>query len=145
MLINYLQPAVKKNAKRLTAKSGGGGGGKTFPGQYREASPERCAFFRLSGDGRFTMTTFSATKRYVALRWYEWLRLCTNIKTLSTTTVLFRTTFTRTIILNLLMKWPLGSIFNICTLCCAENRHCKFLTLPSGLWLARGSLALHKN
>ena len=28
MLINYLQPAVKKNAKRLTAKSGGGGGGE---------------------------------------------------------------------------------------------------------------------
>ena len=68
MLINYLQPAVKKNAKRLTAKSGGGGARRTFPGQYREASPERCAFFRLSGDGRFTMTTFSATKRYVALR-----------------------------------------------------------------------------
>ena len=30
MLINYLQPAVKKNAKRLTAKSGGGGA-KNFP------------------------------------------------------------------------------------------------------------------
>ena len=26
MLINYLQPAVKKDAKRLTDKSGGGGG-----------------------------------------------------------------------------------------------------------------------
>ena len=145
MLINYLQPVVKEMLKGWLLSPGGGGERRTFPGQYREASPERCAFFRLSGDGRFTMTTFRATKRYVALRWCEWLRLCSNIKTLSTTTVLFRTKFTRTIILNLLMKWPLGSIFNICTLCCAENRHCKFLTLPSGLWLAQGSLALHKN
>ena len=31
------------------------------------------------------------------------------LQSLSTTTVLFRTTFTRTIILNLLMKWLLGS------------------------------------
>ena len=41
--------------------------------------------------------------------------------TLSTTTVLFRTTFTQTIILNLLMKWLLGSNLSVLNKKCLQK------------------------
>ena len=145
MLINYLQPVVKEMLKGWLLSPGGGGERRTFPGQYREASPERCAFFRLSGDGRFTMTIFSATKRYVALHWYEWLRLCSNIKPYQQQQSYSGLRSPGRSSSTYLWNDPWVQTFNIYILCCAENRHCKFLTLPSGLWLAQGSLALHKN
>ena len=56
------------------------------------------------------------TVKYQQLTWYNslwvwrWLpHRFSKRQSMSTTTVLFRTTFTRTIILNLLMKWLLGS------------------------------------
>ena len=149
MLINYLQPVVKETLKGwlLSPEGGGGGGGRrAFPGLYREASPERCTFFRLEGDGRFTTTIFSATKRCVALRCVD-MKSCNFVPTLKPYQKQQSYSGLRSpggSYLTYLWNDPWVQAFNIYTLCCAENRHCKFLTLPSGLWLAQGSLALHK-
>ena len=57
-----------------------------------------------------TRVLYHQLKRYNSLWLWRWLpRRLSKRQSLSTTTVLFRTTFTRTIKLNLLLKWLLGS------------------------------------
>ena len=46
-------------------------------------------------------------------------------QSLPTTTVLFRTTFTQTIELNLLLKWVLGSNLSQCSFCYNLSKHCE--------------------
>ena len=46
-------------------------------------------------------------------------------QSLPTTTVLFRTTFTQTIKLNLLLKWVLGSNLSQCSFCYNLSKHCE--------------------
>ena len=132
MLINYLQPVVKETLKGwlLSPERGGGGGGEGVSPGHRgggvllggggggggveELSLAYTGGLRPKGVPFSEFKAMDDSQRRflaqqsVALRWYECLQLRSNIKTLSTTTVSFRTTFTRRIILNLHMKWLQG-------------------------------------
>ena len=145
MLINYLQPVVKEMLKGWLLSPGGGGSEELSLDNTGRLRPKGVPFsgFQVMDDSQWRfLAQQSVTLRCIdmngcdfvpTLKPYQQQQSYSGLRSpgRSSSTYLWNDPWVQT--------------FNIYILCCAENRHCKFLTLSSGLWLAQGSLALHKN